>query len=243
MIAPSGYLICGTPRTGSTLLCSLLASTEVLGRPESYFREPDEAEWARRFNLPVSAGRVRDYRAFVAAVRAEATTANGIFAARIMWGSLERVAEGLAKPSAEADLATLERAFGRLAFMYLVREDVSCQAVSWARAEQTGYWQQGDIASRRAHFDLGQTTALVHTIHEHNAAWRTWFADNGVQPYRITYDELVHEPAKTVERIAARLAVDLPVEWQPASPHRKQADATSAEWTDRLRAALSAEAR
>ena len=40
------YLICTTPRTGSTLLCGLMASTTVAGRPESYFREPDEQLWA-----------------------------------------------------------------------------------------------------------------------------------------------------------------------------------------------------
>jgi LPS sulfotransferase NodH len=45
------YLLCGTPRTGSTLLCNLLASTGVAGRPESYFREPDEPMWAKRFGV------------------------------------------------------------------------------------------------------------------------------------------------------------------------------------------------
>src|SRR5205814_9813031 len=43
------YLLCGTPRTGSTLLCGLLRSTDVAGRPESYFRLPDEQAWADRW--------------------------------------------------------------------------------------------------------------------------------------------------------------------------------------------------
>jgi hypothetical protein len=38
---PSSYLLCGTPRTRSTLLCGLLTSTGVAGCPESYFRQPD----------------------------------------------------------------------------------------------------------------------------------------------------------------------------------------------------------
>lgn len=83
---PAPYLLCGTPRTGSTLLCSLLQSTGVLGRPESYFREPDEVMWAERFGLPTDGRRVRDYFAFAQAARAAGTTANGVFAARIMWG-------------------------------------------------------------------------------------------------------------------------------------------------------------
>jgi len=36
----NAYLICGTPRTGSTLLCDLLRATGIAGRPESYFRLP-----------------------------------------------------------------------------------------------------------------------------------------------------------------------------------------------------------
>ena len=37
-VVSDGYLICATPRTGSTLLCGLLASTGVAGNPELYFR-------------------------------------------------------------------------------------------------------------------------------------------------------------------------------------------------------------
>src|SRR6201991_2549603 len=31
------YLVCATPRSGSTLLCEALKSTGVAGRPEEYF--------------------------------------------------------------------------------------------------------------------------------------------------------------------------------------------------------------
>ena len=38
----NSYIICSTPRTGSTLLCSLLRATNVAGIPESYFRSQGE---------------------------------------------------------------------------------------------------------------------------------------------------------------------------------------------------------
>ncbi|HMF66717.1 MAG TPA: Stf0 family sulfotransferase, partial [Phyllobacterium sp.] len=38
MPAARSYVICGTPRSGSTLLCDLLESTGIAGRPASYFR-------------------------------------------------------------------------------------------------------------------------------------------------------------------------------------------------------------
>ena len=118
MASASGYVLCGTPRTGSTLLCSLLSSTGVLGHPESYFREADERAWAERLGVPVVGDRVRSYSRFAQAVRAEATTDNGVFAARIMWGSVGRIMEGLGKAPSESDVAVLERTFGPLAFVF-----------------------------------------------------------------------------------------------------------------------------
>ena len=238
MVETTSYLLCGTPRTGSTLLCSLLSSTGVLGRPESYFRGPDEAAWASRFGLPTEDGRVRDYDAFVRAVRAAATTDNGVFAARIMWGSLDRIALGLRTPTDQPDVSALERAFGPLVFVHLGRRDVIAQAVSWCRAEQTGFWQQGDIASRHPELDLDRLRELVGTIREHDSAWRSWFALNGVEPHTVVYEDLVHERRRTVEGIAARLGVRLPARWRPTSPHRQQADEVNTSWAAALRAAL-----
>ena len=237
MVVPASYLLCGTPRTGSTLLCSLLSSTGVLGRPESYFREADEATWAARFGLPLNEARVRDYDEFLHAVRATATTTNGVFAARIMWGSPERMMRGM-RPREESDLVVLERVFGPVLFVHLRREDTIGQAVSWYRAEQTGFWQQGDVAARLGEPNLDRMKELADTIRDHNAAWQSWFDRHCVQPHRVTYEQLVRERRETVEGIAAKLGVSLPGDWQPFSPHRRQADEINADWSAALRAAL-----
>ncbi|TIV94573.1 MAG: Stf0 sulfotransferase, partial [Mesorhizobium sp.] len=46
------YIICGTPRTGSTLLCNLLKSTNKTGAPHSFYRRQDITEWAEEWGLP-----------------------------------------------------------------------------------------------------------------------------------------------------------------------------------------------
>ena len=239
MTTPRSYLLCGTPRTGSTLLCSLLSSTGVLGRPESYFREADEAAWAARFDLATDGSRVRDYTAFVQAVRAAATTANGVFAARIMWGSLERMMLGL-QPQGRSELAALEHAFGPLLFVQLLRDDIVGQAVSWHRAEQTGFWQPGDAAVRPSEPNVDRMKQLVDTIRDHNAAWQSWFDRHGIRPHPVTYEQLVHDPRRAVENIATRLGVRPAADWQPCSPHRKQADEINVAWSAALHAALDA---
>jgi LPS sulfotransferase NodH len=157
-----------------TLLCSLLYSTGVLGRPESYLlREPDEVAWAARFGLATEGERVRDYRAFVNAAHSAGASDNGVFGVRIMWGSLERVIEGLGGVPGESDLPILEEALGPLTFVHLRREDIAAQAVSWCRAEQTGYWQQGDVITQEPHPDIAQTRVLMGTIRKHNAPYLT----------------------------------------------------------------------
>jgi LPS sulfotransferase NodH len=146
--------------------------------------------------------------------------------------------EGLGRPRGQSDLITLELAFGPVIFVHLQREDIVGQAVSWYRAEQTGFWQQGDAASRPPERDLDQMKQLIRTIRDHNAAWRSWFDRVGVRPHAVNYEQLVHDRRTTVEGIAALLGVEVPAQWQPASAHERQADEINAEWVAALEAVL-----
>lgn len=74
---PSNYLICGTPRTGSTLLCQYLTSTEVAGRPHSYFRKQDMTAWAESWRI-LSANGTYSFSHYLIAARAAASTENGV---------------------------------------------------------------------------------------------------------------------------------------------------------------------
>jgi trehalose 2-sulfotransferase len=171
-------------------------------------------------------------------VRAVGTTGNGVFAARVMWGSLEPVVARLGRSPGESDLLVLERALGPLSVVHLRRADVVGQAVSWCRAEQTGFWQHGDVASMPPRQDLDAAVALLRTIREHDAAWRSWFDHQGVRAHVVTYEEVVQDPRAAVEGIAAHLGAAVPAGWQPRSPHRRQADEVNARWAAALRAAL-----
>jgi LPS sulfotransferase NodH len=234
---PASYLLCGTPRTGSTLLCALLASTGVAGRPESYFREPDEHAWAHRLGVPVVGDRSFDYRSFVRAVRRAGSTPNGVFGARVMWGTMSRIVDGLGTAASGRDLEVLADAFGPLRLVHLRRDDVVGQAVSWARAEQTGYWQDGDRASARPRFELDRVAELVRTITEHNAAWSSWFAREGVEAHPVTYEDVTADPGRAVQGILDHLGIELPPDRRPVAPQRRQADEVNADWVRRYHAA------
>ncbi|MGW5360689.1 Stf0 family sulfotransferase [Actinopolymorpha pittospori] len=237
------YLICGTPRTGSTLLCALLRDTGIAGRPESYFRLPDEQSWADRWHLPRDDHGSFDYRDYVRAAIAEGSTSNGIFAARVMWGTLDEMVAKLGAAHSDprstgADLDLLTRAFGRVRFVHCRREDTVAQAVSWARAEQTGFWQHGDAAlpDHEPRFDFEQIHDLVQTIEEHNDAWRNWFTTFDVQPHTVRYEDLTTDLDGVASGILDFLRLEPPAGHAFLARHRRQADQLNHDWVLRYHA-------
>jgi trehalose 2-sulfotransferase len=241
------YLICATPRTGSSLLCGLLESSGVAGHPESYFRQPDERSWATRWGIVDCSGGSFTDADFVRAAVAAGRTENGVFAARIMWGTLEEVVHRLSKLHPDlfgADLELLDRVFGQTSFVYLRRDDVVSQAVSWLRAEQTNHWQDHDQFRPEQpglvpHFDFEEIHRLVQLIGEHNTAWQEWFSSKGVTPYLVRYEDLAADPVGVTESIIDYLGLALPPRLEIHIGHRRLADALNAEWIDRYKAGTS----
>jgi LPS sulfotransferase NodH len=238
------YLICATPRTGSSLLCGLLESTGVAGHPESYFRQPDEQEWTGRWGIASPLTGEFRYDDYVHAALAAGRTENGVFAGRIMWGTLEELLSKLATvypDLAGRDAELLQRAFGHTRYIYLRRADVVAQAVSWLRAEQTSVWFETiktvrGAPEREPHFDFDQIHGLTRLIGEHNAAWQDWFASAGIRPYPVLYEELASQPAVVVRGILNFLGVELPSCGEIQVRHRRLADGLNTQWIDRYRA-------
>ena len=105
------YLVCATPRSGSTLVCKALSETGVAGRPEEYFeallhsgvpRKPEEyfvgVDDQSIFDHLGQRGVGRDeqprsphwsrtaYDRYVEWAQEAGTTENGVFGAKLMWG-------------------------------------------------------------------------------------------------------------------------------------------------------------
>lgn len=242
------YFVCATPRTGSSLLLGLLESTGVAGRPQAWFRAPDVPLWAYRWGLPRTPEEGFSYAEFVRAALRAGRTGNGVFGAKLMWGTLDGLLAGLAGSPAPdgGDLAVLQREFGCVRFVYLYREDSLAQAVSWLRAEQTHAWYEGGsgeitdpgaprTAPGRAAYDAAAITALLHTVEEHHAAWLDWFSAHGVRPLTVRYEDLDADMGGVVHGVLAHLGVTPPPDVTIAPRHRRQADGLNEEWIRRYR--------
>jgi trehalose 2-sulfotransferase len=164
------YLVCATPRSGSTLLCHLLDETGLAGHPEEYFealrhsglpRRPHEyfdpdrhaniverlafREMPDRPATPNELWQPETYDRYLAWALREGTTPNGVFGAKLMWGYLGDFAQLLRGIDGMDGLPVpdlLGRAFPHLRYVRITRQDKVRQAVSLWRAVQTQAWRR-----------------------------------------------------------------------------------------------------
>jgi trehalose 2-sulfotransferase len=164
------YVVCATPRSGSTLLCHELDRTGLAGHPQEYFealrrsglpRRPHEyfdpdrhpniverlafREMLEGAPKPNPLWRPDTYDQYLAWALAEGTTPNGVFGAKLMWGYLGDFAELLRSIEGMAGRPLgelLARAFPGLRYVQITRRDKVRQAVSLWKAVQTQAWKR-----------------------------------------------------------------------------------------------------
>lgn len=141
---PKSYVLCTTPRTGSTLLCSLLKATCVVGYPESYFRSQDVEARVDEWKIRRADGSF-SFSDFLTCVLRRGCTENGVFAVRVMWGTMKEITEHLRSTGMTGvEREVLSGAFGPTRFVYLERKEAVAQAISRLLAEQTKIWHISD---------------------------------------------------------------------------------------------------
>src|SRR5262245_7014717 len=117
------YIICGTPRTGSTLLCDLLAATKRAGAPDSFYGRKFMADWAKEWQLPsAETMSERDYAiAYLDAAMRAGKAGTPIFGLRLMRENLDELSAllDLIHPGLQSDKARFEKAFGKILYIHL----------------------------------------------------------------------------------------------------------------------------
>jgi LPS sulfotransferase NodH len=225
------YFVCGTPRSGSTLLALSLASTGLVGRAGEFFSKETTPDWA--------AG---DYRAYVTQMLTTHSR-GGVFGAKLLHTHLDDFLgklRGVEGWEALDGIPLLGAAFPRPSFIWISRRDVTAQAVSWLKAHQTREFYVGDRRRTGATpvFDFGALQRLVGELSEGNLRWRRWFAANRIEPYSISYEDIAPDPVEATKRVLDFLGVDVPssvnIRISPLSV--KQANAVNEEWITRYRA-------
>lgn len=225
-------ILCATPRTGSTLLCALLAASGTGGRPDSWYRAEDRAEYEADWGVAPG-----DAAGFLAGAIRAGSDASGTFGLRVQAPALRpMLAElaGLFGPLPDPEL--LHRAFGPCRFLFIRRQDDVAQAVSRLKAETTQVWHlDGTEGAPRAEprYDAARLGLFRAEAEAGNAEWETWFAACGLAPERLTYEALAADPPGVAQALLPRLG--LPAPGALSVPNRRMADAESADWSHRYR--------
>lgn len=244
------YVICTSPRSGSTLMCRLLAATGVAGNPDSHFHGPSLSDWlAEHCIVPDRGASEREILAkvFEAAI-AEGRGNTGIFGLRLQRHSFDHFRGKLAilHPERKTDRLRLEAAFGRTLFIHLTRTDKIEQTVSYVKAEQSGLWHVAPDGTelerlaphREPAYDGTALRACFEMFTTYEQEWELWFENQAIEPLRITYDALAADPRATLLTVLERLGADLSTADGVSPALRKLADATSRAWVTQFRAEI-----
>jgi trehalose 2-sulfotransferase len=251
-----GYIICPTPRSGSTLLCNLLASTMRTGNPNSYYhRAAIMADWAQEWKLPdrgTMAEKDFDIAYLQAAIRAGRGETK-IFGLRLMREYLEALLALLDRiyPGLLSDVERLKCAFGNVLYIHLTRESKLAQAVSLIKAQQSGLWHMAPdgteierrAAPREPKYDFKLIQQELITLEAYDAAWNEWFAQQQVTPLRVQYEILSEYPARTLIQICEALGVAAPTAEAVIPRVAKLADEVSLDWMRCFHADLNSASR
>ena len=165
------YLVCATPRSGSTLFCEILRNTNVAGRPKEYFELLKDTGFPRQpqqyfematdtkasiletlSNLPLKINSAwlaqqedPGYAHYLAHVLAEGTTPNGVFGAKMLSGYIGDYTPFVRQVPAYTELdihEMLASVFPNLQYIWVTRHDKVRQAVSLWKALQTQFWRE-----------------------------------------------------------------------------------------------------
>lgn len=242
----ASYVICTSPRSGSTLLCNLLTATGVAGNPGSWFHDPSISDWLDYFDLtPDASLSERDVLAAIfQAATAKGSQEKGVFGLRLQRHSFDFFRQKLAvlHTGFSNDAQRFQAAFGRTLFVHLTRHDKIEQAVSYVKASQSGLWHAAPDGTelerlsppRDPVYDAVEIRARLEEMTAYDQGWERWFAREQINPLRITYESLSEHPIETLRQILNSLGLNPGAATGLEAGTAKLADRTSQNWMARF---------
>lgn len=241
------YFICTSPRSGSTLLCKMLAEAGIAGRPRSYFHDASRSDWADGMNL-VAAPELTEQEQLArvfATARTLARNGNAVAGFRLQRHSFDYFAEQLALccPEPQDTSERIRHLFGRTLFVHLTRQDKLAQSVSYVKAEQSGLWHRhadGRELERLAppappRFDHAAIAQQLERLTGYDRAWLDWFRAAKIQPYVIGYDNLSAAPQEVLGGLLAELGLDPGAAQTVQPPVARLSDDINRDWIARFK--------
>ena len=234
------YVICALPRSGSNLLGDGLADTHLAGRPKQYFLPEFEERYSARYSVDAT----DDYAAYVRRVISETATHNEVFGFKLMSFYLDQFLRRLRETGEFGDASTkdvdlLRAAFPRLHFVHLVRRNKLRQAISRARAMQTGVWKIAGAESEPMAAPTYNAELIRRCLRDgerEEAIWARFFGEAGAKSLTVEYEQLCENYGAGIAAVLEFVGVDIAGAKIPAPRTVRQGDEISEDWYARYRA-------
>jgi LPS sulfotransferase NodH len=234
------YLICAVARSGSNLLSDGLRDTGCAGRPNQFFLPSSEPQFRAAYHFAPDV-KFADY---VHGIVMKSATSNEVFGFKLMGWYLNDFLVRLRQTgefcgSKASDLEMLIAAFPRLRFLQITRREKLRQAISKARAAQTGLWKVQHGKSEKADpiYDRALIARSLVEAEEEEKIWSAFFSRIERRPFQVEYEQLCRDFAGTLTEVLDFLEIRLRWRTQIRPPSTiRQGDALSDEWEQRYRA-------
>ena len=225
------YVICTTPRSGSWMLCSLLAQTGVAGNPQEYFGQTLIEE----LRIHAHIAHTQDIGEYLDRVTELGASSNGVFGMKLMAQQtrtfVRRASER--KGAAFDSLRTaLESVYPGIRYILLTRQNKVAQAISFYRALTDQVWKQRSPDPPRARtvpYDHFSIQRCYQEVLLSDAYWAGYFTRHSIEPHRIDYEELAGDHERETRRVLAYLGLDEAVPLLPPETV-KQSGSESVAW-------------
>ncbi len=225
------YMICATPRSGSTLLCEALQNTGLAGKPDEYFGPMHVPRWSKQWDTSNSSE-------YLHKVIESGSTKNGVFGVKIMklyWRHFLNTLKQSDRWKDVEESHLVSSTFPNLHYIWITRRNKIRQAVSWSKAVQgvPWFWHEPEpyVAKRRLEFQFDVIDQFIAETIIHEAAWQEYFTKNDIEPYVVVYEDFVRSYQETTHSILNFLKIQTFPDMQFDGPRLKQqADTLSDDW-------------
>jgi len=213
------YVVCSTPRSGSTLLTRALWRCGRMGAPHEYFNLQTVLF---RMQMRFQCDSIYKYTDEVMRLR---TGPNGVFAVKLHqehWHTFWYCGRFIL--------------FKGLKYIRIRRRDRLAQAVSLTIARQTGQWTHDVPAKAEAKYDFHMLRRALYDLDIQERGWDAMFAERKVKPLDLVYEDFRNDLDGCVAEVCRFVGVDPDAPAEPlAIPElERQSTADNKAWAQRF---------
>lgn len=227
------------------MLCKMLKASDCAGNPESYFHQSSVDSWLKTCSLEAEefSSEREKLQAIFSTVQIAGHAGTDIFGLRMQQRSFGFFLDKLAilHPNSPNDTCRIAASFGSTLFIHLTRHNKIEQAVSHLKAEQSGLWHKSSNGqelerlspAQELRYDPIEINRLIAEMTQNDIDWHTWFNSQGIEPLRLSYENLSNTPKSALSKILQALDLDPTIAQKIDPPTAKLADRLSLEWAER----------